>query len=84
MTNNPQLVKQAKKDLKLIHEVSPGVYTMERQLEELKKRLFNLEEAILWYDGAERERIATAIDAHREKQRELEKKIKIEYDKLND
>lgn len=76
MTNNNQLLQQAESDIVTVYGVGQGqAQPLRQELEAVEKRLFNLEESLLWWtDQDEQRRIQRAIDAHQrraEKLREL-------------
>lgn len=80
MTNDNQILKQAQGDIEVIYGVGQEQKEpLQLQLEAVERRLFNLEESLLWYtEPDEQRRLHRAIEAHQrraEKLRELIKKI---------
>ena len=77
MTNNNQLLQQAESDIVTVYGVGQGqAQPLRQELEAVEKRLFNLEESLLWWtDQDEQRRIQRAIDAHRRKAEKLRELI---------
>lgn len=77
MTSDNYLYNHAEETIKTIYGVALGQQKpLELELAAVEKRLYNLEEAILWVDQPdEKQRIENAIKWHKQRQEEIEKKI---------
>lgn len=84
MTGDNSIYNHAEDTIKTIYGAALGQYKpLELELAAVEKRLYNLEEAILWADAPdERRRIETAIKWHRQRQAEIKKKIAEKKPKL--
>lgn len=77
MTSDNYLYSHAEETIKTIYGVALGQYKpLQMELAAVEKRLYNLEEAILWADAPdEKRRIENAIKWHRQRQSEIKKKL---------
>lgn len=77
MTSDNYLYSHAEETIKTIYSVALGQQKpLELELADVEKRLFNLEEAVLWADAPdEKQRIENAIKWHRQRQSKIKEKI---------
>lgn len=77
MTNDNVILNQAKGDLELIYGIgAEEEEPLQLQLEAVERRLYNLEESLLWYnDPDEQRRLRRAITAHQQRAEKLRELI---------
>ena len=77
MTSDNYIYSHAEETIKTVYGVALGQYKpLQMELAAVEKRLYNLEEAVLWVDQPdEKQRIENAIKWHRQRQTEIKEKL---------